>query len=323
MSFQLESLGLILLRNQTARGTVEGTPVAGDILEAEVGASISIDPRVKDIDLVGSPQNASVIGPRECGISLSIPFRTGAAKGNQLQMDQALLSCYMAVTASDTDSDSTDDRFIYIPSYKDSEWKDSTIWAYSGCQDTDLALLYVLQNCSFGAKISLDFNDAIASLSLEGKGVLSATPALATQPTVTPSTVVPPALIGATINFLGDSDYIPAKIDFDLGPDIYATLKPTAASGLGITTPGAKRKVKWSAKVYHDSGVTPFTTLLAGTTGTISVSWGTVPNKFTVSTTKAQIRTCKISAENNVTCYDLEGICVDNDFAIQIDTAVA
>lgn len=323
MAFQIESLGLVLLRNQSARGTAEDTPVAGDAAEVEAGASVSLDIRTKEIDLVGSPQNASLIGPRECAVSLTYPFRTAATEGGKGQIAAAILSSFFAETATDTDTDSTDDRFVYAPSYKDSEWVDSTIWAYSGCQDTDLALCYVIQNVMFGSKISLDFNTGYASMAFEGKGVLSATPALATQPTVTPSTVVPPSLIGSTINFLGDTDYKLLKLDFDIGPDIYATLDPTVASGLGITAPGSKRKIKWSARVYHDSAVTPYTTLLAGTTGAISVVWGTAPNKFTVAATKAQITSCKISAENNVTCYDLEGICIDNAFSIQIDTAVA
>jgi hypothetical protein len=322
-TMQIESIGVILLKNQAARGTAETSLANTDVAEVEAGASISIDPRVKEIDLVGSPQNASIIGPRECGISMTYPLRTGNAEGNQGQISKALLSTFLKATASDTDIDSTEDRFIYNDTRKDSECKDSTVWAYSGSQDTSLSLLYKIQNVMFGSKFILDFDNAYASLQLEGKGVLVATPALDTQPTITPSIVVPPALIGATISFLGDADYIPISIEFDLGPDIYCTLKPTVASGLGITAPGSKRKIKWNAKVYHDSGIIPHTALLAGTTGTISVAWGTAPNKFTISTAKAQIQHVKLSEQNNVTCFDIDGICVDNDFAFQIDTAVA
>jgi len=321
-TMQIESIKVILLKVQAARGTSEAAPTEVDVFECEAGASIDIDYRVKDIDLVGSPQNQSIIGPRECSLSMALPMRTGALEGNALQVGKALMASFMKMTDSDTDADSTKDRLIYNPSLKDSEWKDYTCWLYSGSQDTSLSLLTKIQNCMFGSKIVLDFDNAYASLRLEGKGVLVGTPALGTQPTITPSTVVTPGLIGATISFFSDADYIPISIEFDIGPDIVATLKPTVASGLGITCPGSKRKIKWTAKVYHDSGIIPHTPLEAGTLGTISVAWGSTPNKFTVSTTKAQITSVKHSEQNNVSCFDLAGICVDNDFAVQIDTVV-
>ncbi len=313
------------MKLQAARGTAEAALINTDVVEVETGASISVDPRMKEVDLVGSPQNASIIGPREVAVSMNFPLRTAATEGGQGQIEKALLSGFMGVAESDTDSDSTSDRFIYTPSLLDSAWRDYTVWEYSGCSVSNLSLCTKVQNFMAGLKFVLDFDNGYASIQLSGKAVLVSTPALATQPTITPSTVLTPALIGATVSFLGDSDYIPISLEFDLGPEVTATLNPgaTNGSGLGVCAPGSKRKIKWTAKVYHDSGVIPHTALLAGTTGTISVAWGTTPNKFTISTTKAQITSVKQSEQGNVSCFDLSGICVDNDFAFQIDTAVA
>lgn len=312
---QIEAIDVILLKNQAARGTAEDALDETDTAEVEVGATVSTDYRVKDIDLVGSPQNQSIIGPRECGLSFVYPIRTGATTDDLLHIGSILNSCFMVDTPAAN-------VHVFTPTYKDSEWVESTVWAYSGCQDTSLSLLTKVQNCQFGLKINLDFASAYASLQVEGKGVLVATPALDTQPTITPSVVVPPALIGATISFFSDADYIPVSIEFDLGPDVTATLNPSNASGLGITQPGSKRKIKWSAKVYHDSGVIPHTELEVGTLGGISVAWGIAPNKITVATTKAQITAIKKSEQDGVTCFDVSGPCVDNDFSISLDTTV-
>ena len=319
---QIDSIGVILLKEQGTRGTAETSLVNTDVAEVE-NPNIKIDYRKKEIDLVGSPQNQSIIGPHECTVSMAYPLRTGAAEGDQGQLKAPLVSSYLVSTDSDTDTDTTDDRFIYAPTRKDSEWVDSTLWVYSGSQDTSLCLLTKIQNLTFGIKFILDFDNAYASMQLEGKGVLVAEPALGTQPTITPSTVLTPALINTTFSFFSDSDYEPLSLEFDLGPDITTLLKQGVASGLGITAPGSKRKIKWSAKVYHDSGVNPHTTLLAGTLGTISCAWGTAPNKHTVSTTKAQITDITPSVQDNVQCFDVSGICVDNDFAYQVDTAAA
>lgn len=324
MSRQVEELIQVLLKNQATFGTAESSLVAADVAEVEAGAMISIDPRVKEIALVGAgfTQNKSIIGPRECGITLNYPFRTdGAETGSPGQIGAALKSCGMLETASDQDTDTTDDRFVYTPTSKQSEYTDSTIWGHSGNLDSSASMIYKAQNVMFNGKIVLDFDNAYASLQLDGKGLLTSIPALGTQASVTPSTAPTPALIDATISFFSDSDYIPINIEFDFGQDIVVTLKPDAsdASGLGVVLI-AKRKMTWNAKFYHDSGVNPYTPLFAGTTGTISTAWGALPNLFTVSTTKAQITSLSHSDQDGITTYDASGILIDNDLTVQIDT---
>ena len=325
MSRQVEELIQVLLKNQATFGTAESSLVAADVAEVEAGAVISIDPRVKDISLVGAgfTQNQSIIGPRECGITMNYPFRTeGSESGSAGQVGKALKSCGMLETATDTDTDTTDDRFVYAPTSTQSEYTDSTIWGHSGNLDSSSSMIYKVQNVMFNGKIVLDFDNAYASLQLDGKGLLTSVPALGTQASVTPSAVATPALINATVDIFSDADYIPVNIEIDLGQDIVVTLDPTVEPGLGIALI-TKRKMTWTAKVYHDSGVNPYTPLFAGTTGTISVAWGTEPNKFTVSTTKAQIRSAPFSDQDGITTYDLTGILVDNDLSVQIDTAEA
>jgi len=327
MSLQIHALRALLCKIQTTFGTTEAALINTDVIEVEEGFSLKVEPRVKEIALAsgGWSQNQSVLGPRDCSISCSMPFRTGAAEGNAGKIADLLKIACMVAAASDTDEDSTDDRFVYTLSAKSSEWKDATFWGYSGNQSTTSSLITKVKNVMGSIKISLDFDSSVAMLSFDGKGALVADPALGTMPTITPSAVVTQALRAATVSFFSDADYKLISLDIDIGPEVTTTLSPGIADGseLGQTQP-TKVKAKWSAKVYHDSAAIPHTPLLAGTLGGFSVAFGTAPNKFTISSTKAQITGVDDSGDQNgVTVYDLSGILVDNNVAVQIDTAVA
>lgn len=324
MPDQVEVLEQVLAKVQSAFGTAESSLVAADVIEVEEGASISIDPRIKEIALIGGgfTQNQSIVGPRDVSLSMAMPMRTGNSEGDQGQLEALLRTACMKSTDTDTDADETDDRFVYALTSLASEWQDMTVWGHSGNLDTGDSLIYKVQNVMGNCKISLDFDSALATISYEGKGVLVDVPAFGTQASVTPSTVVSPPLASCTIDIFSDANYIPIQIEFDFGLEVNPTLKPTVASGLGVILP-TKFKSKWTAKFYHDSNVNPYTPLFAGTLGNISVAWGSAPNKFTVSTTKAQITELKKSSQNGITSYDASGILVDNDLSIQIDTAVA
>lgn len=325
MANQVTALGLVLAKEQAAFGTAETGLLAADILEIQEGGTVEHTPRVAEIALVGGgwTQNQSVIGPRDATVSIALPMRTGAVEGNAGQCALLLGACGTKVTASDTDADETDDRFIYEPSAEYDDWKDITFWDYSGNLDSGNSLITKVHNVVGSCKIDLDFSTCVATLSFEGKGVLTGVPALGTQPAVTPNTVVVPSLGGATVSFFSDTDYNLLSLGLDIGMEATPTLNPGASDGsvLGVTLP-TKMRSTWSAKVYHDSSVNPHTSLIAGTLGTISSAWGTTPNAFTVSSSKAQITSCKVSEDGGVTCYDLSGIFVDNDVAVQIDTAV-
>lgn len=324
MPDQVDVLEQILAKVQTVFGTAESSLVAADALEVDEGASISIDPRIKEIALIGGgfTQNQSIVGPRDVSLSMSMPMRTGNSEGDQGQLEALLRTSCLKSTDTDTDTDTTDDRFAYALTSLASEWEDMTVWGHSGNLDSGDSMIYKVQNVMGNSKISLDFDNALATISYDGKGVLVDVPAFGTQASVTPNTVVTPPLASCTIDFFGDANYIPVSIDFDFGVEVSPTLKPTVASGLGKVLP-SRVKAKWSAKIFHDSNVNPYTPLFNGTLGTISVAWGTEPNKFTVSTAKAQITSCNKTEQNGITCYDVSGILVDNDLTVQIDTAEA
>jgi hypothetical protein len=326
MARQVVKLSQVLMKHQTDATTAVASLVAADVMEFEDGFKLSIDPKVTEIRLSGAGfgQNKSVIGVQECAFSGTLPMRTNGIEGatGAGQCGKALGICGMLETTSDSDADSSVDRFIYTPSNSISAWKSGTFLGESGNVDSNGSLLRKVQNCMGNAKITLDFDNDVAKLSIDGKGALVSADTVGTQVTVTPLAVDVPSLKGATINFFGDSDYCLTNFELDLGNASTVTLCPSNANGLGQSVI-TDRAVKWTAKVYKDSAAIATTPLLAGTVGTISIAWGAVPNKITISTTSAQITKVVDGDQNGVETYELSGICVNNQVAVQFDCAVA
>jgi hypothetical protein len=324
MAKQVLALSQVLVKEQATFGAAETTLDNTNAAEVE-SPKLTIGTRVRKMALVsgGFSQQRSIIGPREASVSMVYPFRTGNAEASFGAIASAIKACGFKETLSDTDEDSSNDRAIYTPSNKQSEWKDLTVWGYSGNADASGALLRKIANVMGNGKITLDFNSGVALFNFDGKGILNAEDTAATQVSITPSAIVCPSLVGSTINFFGD-DYDLISLEFDFGQEVTVTAAPqTETTGLGQSYI-SKRLITWKAKVYKDNSAIPVTTFHAGTTGPISVAWGTAPNKWTVSTTKAQIdEPPQDSDENGIETFDLSGICVDNDFAIQADSAVS
>lgn len=322
-----EELNTMLIKKQVTFGTEETSLTNSDFAEVEPGAIITYEPSVKEMKYVGVAAGfaAPVVGPIECGVKFTIPLRTGAAEGSTGLLGRILKGFGMAVATTDTDTDSTQDRFIYTISEDRSNWEDFTGWFYTGAEGSNQSLLTKVGNVMFKGKINLNFDDATAMLEVEGRGAGSSSPATATRPTCTSTNVLVPALKNVTFTLLGDSDYRPISMEIDFNQEVIVTVDPTKSSGRGVSI--IKRNgITWKAKVYKDviATVDPYTALSGRAPAAFSCAWGTAPNKITLSSTKALL-TAKPddSDQNGISTWDLSGVFVDNDFAIQLDTAAA
>lgn len=322
-----EELVQLLLKQQATYGTEEVTLTNSDFAEVEPGASVTFEPAVKTMKYVGvaAGEAAPIIGPIEAGIKFSIPFRTGSAEGAAGFIGTVLRGFGMAVASTDTDADATADRHIYTISEDRTNWKDFTGWFYTGNIGSNKAILTKGYNFLFAGKINLNFDEATAMLEVEGRGASSGVPVVGTQATCTSTGLLAPALKNVTFTLLGDSDFKPISMEIDFNQEVVVCLDPTATHSKGFAM--IKRNgITWKAKVYKDipSVVDPNTLLLNRTPASFSCAWGTAPNKFTLSSTKA-VLTAKPedSDQNGISTWDLSGVFVDNDFAIQIDTAAA
>ena len=319
MGKSVVELELILAKLQTTFGTMV-TPLSTTDYLQPGKPTIALDVPAAKIESVGANfgQDPSVIGPREAAVTMSFPLRSGAAQDSPGDWAKIMQCCGFKETA-------TTHVYSYALAPSQADWKDLTLWGYSGGQGANAALLQVVSNLLFSAKISLDFNTAFGSIDFTGKGAYSGLPVIATQPAVTRHSLKTANLIGFVGSFL-DSTYTLLSINFDIGNEISVCLNPQATdgSGKGISLL-TDMKTKWDAKVYVDTALTrqPHVDLIAGTQGAISIAWGTAPNKFTVASPVVQIESVKESDENKVKTYDVSGICIGNNLSISVDTTSA
>lgn len=315
------ALQQVLGQLQSAFGTAETDLSAADILEVLEGAKIGFSPNSTPVNLLGAgfSQNASVIGPATGDITMSFPLRTGGIADSTGQWTGPLQCCGLkSVEATDV--------YTYTPTSLQSEYKDMTIWGFSGSKDTTESFKRVIHSCMFNAKFTLDFRpeEAYGKVEFTGKGVFDLAATLASQVSPTKSTASILPIKGATINFLGDTDLDLLLFELDIGNEIVVVPKPSVATGLGYSLI-SKRISKWNAIVYKDGDANPMTTYAAGTLGTISISWGAKPNKITIATgaSKAQITEINDGDQDGIETDELAGIIIDNNFTVAIDTAAA
>ena len=322
MGRQVKTLQAFLLKQQSVFGTEEAGLVAADAAEVFTDeSSVGYDHGVSDIILAnGNPgANASVVGPTEGTVTLVYPLRTGGGADETGQFIKALeCSGFVGTEATDV--------YTYAPSYDLSEHKDATVWMYGGNKGTTLSKLTKIYNVQFNPKFMLDFTKDVCfgKVEFQGKGVYDAAETNATQPDITEDTTAVPALKGVTANFFGDTDYDLLSLEFEINNEVVVNTDGTATGGLGQTTL-VQNPIRWNARVYCDTLVTPETTFLAGTKNVISVTWGAAPNQINLSTgaSSAQITDWSKEDQNGVTVYNLSGIVIDNAFSVEVDTSAA
>lgn len=318
MSYQVDELIQLVFKGQAAKGTAESSFEATDVVEVESGAKIAHSPHVRNIRLVsgGYGWRKSVMGPREIGLSASLPFRTeGVAKS------PGDIAKFLQASGFKQTKDAGDTGiYTFTPTAKPTEQKAFTARMLSGNPEATSCIAQTARDVMGTCKISLDFNEAIALLSFDGKGALASIPAAGSQVAKTPSVIHTPALIGATVSIFDDTDYVPISIEFDVKATVTVTLDPTDDSGCGITVL-TNREIDYTMKVYKKSSTDQYTRLYTGLVGGISVEWGVVNNKFTVETSKAEVTGVDASDQDGVTCIDVSGKILDDDLTVKIDTA--
>lgn len=318
MSYQVDELIQLAFKEQAIKGTAESSFDATDVVEVESGAKIAHSPHVRNIRLVsgGYGWRKSVMGPREIGLSASLPFRTeGVAKS------PGDIAKFLQASGFKQTKDAGDTGiYTFTPTAKPTEQKAFTARMLSGNPEATSCIAQTARDVMGTCKISLDFNEAIALLSFDGKGALASIPAAGSQVAKTPSVIHTPALIGATVSIFDDTDYVPISIEFDVKATVTVTLDPTDDSGCGITVL-TNREIDYTMKVYKKSSTDQYTRLYTGLVGEISVEWGVKNNKFKVETSKAEVTGVDASDQDGVTCIDVSGKILDDDLTVIIDTA--
>jgi hypothetical protein len=314
------ALQLLLAQQQATFGTAETDLTAADIIETIGPAEFSWDPGMTSIEYVAGAfdQDAAVPGLMSYGLNFKTYMRTGGASGSYGQIDTLLLASGM------TGATSSGPKKTYTFSSVRSEWKDLTVWGYSGDLSTTGALLRKAHNLILNPKFILEAGKP-AIVEFSGMGAWGGIATTAAQPSITKARISPPAFLGASIITInGDNDYKLLKLEYDCGQTSKLTLDPLFSAGYGQTQI-TNRKIKWKATVYCDlvGIVDPETALQNGTEGAVKTQYGTAPNKITFDAPYGQITAAPLGDADGVQVWELEGQCNRNSFSIEFDTTVA
>jgi hypothetical protein len=317
MGKQIKKLEMVLAMQSSVFGTYETTLTGSHFIEPQK-PTLSMNPSINIVELVGggSSNRFPVVGPSEAEVSLSFPLRTtGVADG--------VGEYGIFLEASGWKKSASTHAYTYAPTDKISEFKDVTLWGYTGGADASGSTLLKVGNLMFTPKFMLDFEKGLATIDFTGKGLFVGAPEVASQPTVSRVSNLCPALRGATITIMGDTDYVPISFELDDANGVTSTISPAATSGKGAALIDG-HKIGWKCKVYKDLPATidPIAGWLASTDAAISIMWGTAPNKFTLATTDSIITDVKSSDQNGIETWDITGIAKFNGVSLVVDTTV-
>lgn len=319
-------LSAMLVQEQAAFGTAETDLVAADVVETIGVPTMKWNPEGTEIALTGGgfDQDAFVPGAGSYEVDFQVYMTTGNAEGSYGQAGKMLDLSGMKKTEADTGTDLTNDQATWEFSSTRSEWKDATIWGYSGDLSTSSALLRKMSNVIFVPKWTLEAGKPTI-MELSGVGVFGGKAVAATAPTITKQRVSPPALLGATtMTINGDSDYKLLSASIDAGQEITLTKDVTQTYGRDLSNI-TNRKITWTATVYQDlpSVVDPETALLGRTEGAFTIVYGTTPNKITFTADYSQITDIELADDEGTQVWTLSGQLNRNDFSVIFDTAPA
>lgn len=215
----------------------------------------------------------------------------------------------------------------YAPSSSpETDWKDMTLWSYSGDKSTSNSLLTKAQSVMFDLKISGEVGKP-CTFEFTGKGVPDGVPSAANyiSDTLPLLSATIPAVIKTTSTQIGGRTFKFLKFSVTLANKVEIIKDSSQTFGYLRSTIVA-RDSKWDVTAYQEglTGVNnnPVATMDAGTLTQLSIAWGTATNNATIqsSASKAQITGIKHGNDSGINTFDMSGVFVDNDWTF-ISTA--
>jgi hypothetical protein len=317
---QVIKLETILAKLQSTFGTMITPLLTTDYIQGD-GPTIDMDIVSTDIESVGASfgQDPPVSGPREATHNIGFPLRSGGVADTPGDWAKYLQCCGFKESVASH-------KYTYAKALSSEDWKDLTIWGYTGGQGTNKSLISVLSNLIFSAKITLDFNAAYGKIDFTGKGNYHALPTLATQQVATRKSLITPNLLGFEGTLFDDVQIVPITLVVDIANEITVCLDPKATNGGGKgVSLFSDMKIKYEAKYYVDTAIAkkPHADLVAETQRLIDIAWGTVPNKFNLIDAAVALKSVKSSDQNGVKTYDVSAVSIGNGMTLSVDTTSA
>ena len=259
-------------------------------------------------------QEKSVRGKAKVAQTLSMPvIPTGST--TEPDIGKFLACCGMEMSGP------TGNVFSYAPSNTPANWKDMTVWKYSGDKASGACLITKSDSALYNVKFTGKIGEALWA-EFAGMGALTSLPAAGSY--VSGTLTIPslePAIIKTTTMTIQGATLKCLEFVLDAGNAVTMIVDGSKDYGHQGADIG-KKSGKWSAKVYQASHATfnPYTNLDASTLSTMACTFGIAGSKVTITaTSKTQCKDATSADDNGILIYDLAGTIIDNDWSISIN----
>ncbi len=279
-------------------------------------------------------QHGSVPGTISAEAKITTYLKS-AGRGTADAFAAYLAACGMAITESAAGGEGgSGNPAIYVPSSDyATAWNPMTLWKYTGETTASGSYLYQANGVLFNGVLKGEIGKRF-QLDLTGKGAVNNLPDLATYPTgpFTQLSDVNPSVMKASATTILGATYRMLSFEFDFGNKVELIKDMTATYGFAradITDRAAKWKCKIFESPYTGEGNTNlYTAMQEQTTFDISFAFAlTAGFGITISTgysttaplaaNAAQLTKVVPGNENALNTWELEGIIVGNNWALQ------
>jgi hypothetical protein len=314
----LSKLGLVLVKTQSVLGTGEVSLTTSDYVKVDDGFKVAPKIDMYQPNTVRGifGQDAAIVGKSSAEVEISMDISTGSATPPIVQFFKA---CNLKDTVSSN-------KHTFTPIHDrcaTSGTSDLTIWKYDGVKcPTSYATVTKANNVSLNC--SIDFkNGEPAKAKFTGMGVLPSMPTSATYPVGTltqPTDTIYPVMSLSNVTLFGYSSPKIKEATFELGADVKLIDDLSSTYGYRYADiRGFASKLKVVMYVDPANVTNPIVQLIAGTIGTVQLTYGPAASRFTLKSSNAQIVGVDVSSSDGVDVYTLDINFVDNNFSIIVN----
>lgn len=314
----MSKLGIVLVKTQSVLGTGEVSLTTSDYVK--VDDSFKVTPKIEMYQPKTTKgifgQDASIAGKSSAEVEISMDIATGSATPSIIQF-------FKACNLKDTISSNKHTLTPIHDRCATSGTSDITIWKYDGTKcPTSSAMLTKANNVSLNCTIDFK-NGEPAKAKFTGMGVLPSMPTSATYPVGTltqPTDTIYPVMSLSNVTLFGYSSPKIKEATFDLGADVKLIDDLSSTYGYRYAdVRGFASKLKVVMYVDPANVTNPINQLIAGTIGSVQITYGPAGSRFTLKSTTAQIVNVDVSESDGVDVYSLDINFVDNNFSIIVN----
>jgi hypothetical protein len=206
----------------------------------------------------------------------------------------------------------------YTPSSDiDANWKDMTLWGYTGNKSNGKTIITKVHSVMFDCKLAWTIGEAMMA-EFTGKGVPDGIPAPGNyvSGTLPLLSVVPPAFLKTTNLLVLGSDYSVLKGELAFGNQIELIKNPADETGF-LRATIKSRIATFSMTVYQNAGETdPIADMDGEVVDDMLLTFGASTAEIEIASSSAAFHDVKSGKDGDLNTHEISGYFVNNDYML-------